>query len=401
MFKAHRQGRNVLGSVTRARKLPSCATSHDAKSSASMDAPAEPATGAIDPENYVAPSESVDFDLQDGADPSLVAGQFGAVAGATAGVVLRGGSGAAVAGFVAGDEERDDDISTATVAGNLQLSDTGAVSSFPRPEKTLILYEFDPCPFSKKVRELIAWLDLDVLFLPCPKQGPTYRPQAYAKAGKILFPYLIDPNTGKEVVEAEAIVRYLTATYGDGSLPWFLQMGPVTVVTSALAAIVRSGKGGLYRRSKQPEEPLVLWGYEASPFTRIVKEILCELEIPHLHKSVARGSPKRQVMIEKYGKFQAPLLEDPNTGVAIFESADIIQYLNDTYALPEDEIVDQNSIDSIDDEASGGLETANTSANSFQGLQCRQAQRSMQIACDYSMQQQQSVNSSNFRQRQV
>ncbi len=39
-------------------------------------------------------------------------------------------------------------------------------------------------------------LDLDVLVLPCPKEGPTYRPQAVAKGGKAQFPYLEDPNTG-------------------------------------------------------------------------------------------------------------------------------------------------------------------------------------------------------------
>ena len=81
-----------------------------------------------------------------------------------------------------------------------------------------------------------------------------------------------------------------------------------------------------------PAQPLVVWGYEPSPFVRLVKEELCELELPHLFKTCARGSPKRQEVFDAYGKFQVPLLEDPNTGVALFESAEIVKYLEETYA---------------------------------------------------------------------
>jgi hypothetical protein len=34
------------------------------------------------------------------------------------------------------------------------------------------------------VREAVAILDLDVLVLPCPKDGPTWRPEAVQKGGK-------------------------------------------------------------------------------------------------------------------------------------------------------------------------------------------------------------------------
>ena len=53
----------------------------------------------------------------------------------------------------------------------------------------------------------------------------------------------------------------------------------------------------------------MLWGYEPSPFTRVDRERIVELEIPHLFKTTCRGSVKRQEMFDKYGKFQAPLLE--------------------------------------------------------------------------------------------
>jgi glutathione S-transferase len=63
-----------------------------------------------------------------------------------------------------------------------------------------------------------------------------------------------------------------------------------------------------------------------------VREKLVELEIPHLMRSVGRGSPKRQELMDRRGIFQAPYIEDPNTGVALFESAAIVKYLEDTYA---------------------------------------------------------------------
>jgi hypothetical protein len=43
-----------------------------------------------------------------------------------------------------------------------------------------------------------------------------------------------------------------------------------------------------------PEKPLIVWGYEASPFVQLVREKLVELETPHIFKNCARGSPKRQ-----------------------------------------------------------------------------------------------------------
>ena len=40
-----------------------------------------------------------------------------------------------------------------------------------RPKIPLTIYEFQGCPFCAKVREAVSILDLDVLFLPCPR-GP-------------------------------------------------------------------------------------------------------------------------------------------------------------------------------------------------------------------------------------
>jgi len=47
---------------------------------------------------------------------------------------------------------------------------------------------------------------------------------------------------------------------------------------------------------------------------------------------VGRGSPSRPAFAERSGKMQVPFLVDPNSNVEMFESADIIAYLEERYA---------------------------------------------------------------------
>ncbi|MHC5059284.1 MAG: glutathione S-transferase N-terminal domain-containing protein, partial [Planctomycetota bacterium] len=67
----------------------------------------------------------------------------------------------------------------------------------PRPERPLELYEFEACPFCRKVREALSILDLNAMIYPCPKKGPRFREEVKRRGGKYLFPYLVDPNTGE------------------------------------------------------------------------------------------------------------------------------------------------------------------------------------------------------------
>jgi glutathione S-transferase len=212
---------------------------------------------------------------------------------------------------------------------------SGNLANFrKRPEKPIILYEFQGCPFCSKVREATTILDLDVLYYPCPKDGPTWRPKAKEMSGKSQFPFMIDPNNNdKQMLESDAIISYLWEEYGDGNVPIQFKLGPLTVLSIGLGLLPRGGKGTSYRKSRIPEKPIEIWGYEASPFVRMAREALVELELPHIYHSVARNSPKRPFLTEKWGNFQVPYIEDPNTGTAMFESNEIIKYLNDTYAV--------------------------------------------------------------------
>lgn len=201
-----------------------------------------------------------------------------------------------------------------------------------RPEARIRLYEFEACPFCRKVREMLTILDLDAMILPCPKGGTRFRGEVMQR-GKLQFPLMIDPNTGAEMYESDAIVRYLAEHYGDGKVPLSLRLGPLTVLSGSAGSLLRFPRGARARASRLPEAPLELYSFEASPFCRLVREALCELELPYVLHNLGRRSGKREAFRALAGKMQVPYLVDPNTGTAMFESAKIVAYLEQTYAV--------------------------------------------------------------------
>lgn len=216
--------------------------------------------------------------------------------------------------------------SLARLGAGMQVAGVGR-----RPERPLVLYDFEACPYCRKVREALSILDLDAEIRPCPLGGTRFRPEVQRRGGKMQFPYLDDPNTRRALYESDDIVRYLVAEYGDGTVPLALALGPLTVVSSGLASLARLGRGASARASRVPTAPLELWSFEASPYCRLVREVLCELEIPYLLHNVAKGSAKREAFVARAGKMQVPWLWDPNTGQGLYESADIVRYLETTY----------------------------------------------------------------------
>ena len=225
------------------------------------------------------------------------------------------------------------DVATSFAASVARLGTGIAIGPLGRrPAAPLELYEFEACPFCRKVREALSILDLDAVVYPCPKDGPRFRPDVVRRGGKALFPYLVDPNTATAMYESDDIVRHLFTTYGDGRVPSGLGLWLVTDLSSGLASAARLGRGTRYRRARAPEMPLELWSFEASPFCRIVREALCALEIPYLLHNVARGSPRREAFAARSGRMMVPWLVDPNTGERLFESAEIVRYLEATYA---------------------------------------------------------------------
>lgn len=45
-----------------------------------------------------------------------------------------------------------------------------------------------------------------------------------------------------------------------------------------------------------------------------------------------RPDGRREEILAEFGRVQLPYLEDPNTGIKLYESADIIDYLERQYA---------------------------------------------------------------------
>jgi len=138
--------------------------------------------------------------------------------------------------------------------------------------------------------------------------------------------------------ESDDIVDYLFDTYGPGrdAVPFILR-GPLATITGAYASVVRGFAGGKpepgARVDNARRKPLEMWGYEASPFVKLVREKLCALMLPHVVIPASRGSANRDAMVKQKGRFQVPFLRDPNTGVELFEAPEICEYLQEVYTL--------------------------------------------------------------------
>jgi glutathione S-transferase len=245
------------------------------------------------------------------------------------------------------------DALNSTLASTLRLwRGTNARAPARRPTRQLRLYEFEACPYCRLVREALTELDLDALIYPSPHGGKRFRPKVAALGGRQQFPFLVDPNTNESMYESADIIDYLYRTYGGRPAPSRL-LRPLDVSSSVLAAIPRLRAGSRARPSKAPKKPLELFSFESSPYSRRVRELLCELELPYLLRSTGKarwqdlGPPviratlfpdlpvagrTRTELLERAGKVQVPYLVDPNTGAAMFESDAIRQYLLDTYA---------------------------------------------------------------------
>lgn len=248
----------------------------------------------------------------------------------------------------------------AAVVGSLASSSFGAwrgtlvLHAAKQPPLPLTLYDFEGCPYCRKVREALTALHLDVEIRPCPKNGTRFRAEAERIGGRRMYPLLVDANTGVTLYESIDIVAYLFKQYGRGKVPGPYKRSPVQPVFDALQLAARGARGVYAKPSRAPAQPLQLWSFESSPYSRLVRERMCELELPYtLHNlgkehwreagpAVRRIAPnpyvpqaggKRHAFWSAHQRVQVPYLEDPNTGAALFDSTRILAYLDITYSL--------------------------------------------------------------------
>lgn len=230
----------------------------------------------------------------------------------------------------------------------------GSMSSRTVTQPPLLpeLYDREGCPRCRLVREAITELNLDVRIIPVPLGGSRFLPALQAASAEGAVPFLVDPNTGMKCGGVDAIVTYLFRHYADKAAPKPLQASKWNLVRSQLATLVRQQQGVKAVASRPVSQDLTLYSFESSPYSRIVREKMCELELPYtlinlgkqqradvgpatfrLHLGPYKPLPntKRSEFFARHGNVQVPYLIDPNTGFDLFESADIAAYLEKTY----------------------------------------------------------------------
>ena len=228
---------------------------------------------------------------------------------------------------------------------------TSASKAINQPAKNIILFDREACSECRFVREALTELNLNVMILPCPENGQSINKLA-EESGSSELPRLFDPNTDENIVGREPIINYLFKEYRGSAAPYQLHNNIVNNMGSKLASIIRLNAGKSYTPAKDPKHPLTLYSFESSPFSRLVREKLCELELPYLLINLGKQqlsdmgpanfrltlkpyqpieNTKRDAFFKKHGNVQVPFLIDPNTGEELFESTDIIEYLNKTY----------------------------------------------------------------------
>ena len=107
----------------------------------------------------------------------------------------------------------------------------------------------------------------------------------------------------------------------------------INTASSLLATLVR-GANGIQSApaAVKPKEMLQLYDIENCPYCRLVREALTELDLDVEIRPCPKGGERFRPELEaRGGKFQFPYLVDPNTGMEMYESLDIVDYLFETY----------------------------------------------------------------------
>ncbi|KAM4068429.1 hypothetical protein ACB094_12G011100 [Castanea mollissima] len=202
------------------------------------------------------------------------------------------------------------------------------------PPMRLQLFEFEACPFCRRVREAMTELDLSVEVYPCPKGSLRHREMVRRSGGKEQFPFLIDPNTGISLYESGDIVNYLFQQYGKGRSP-STGLLESTLFTGWMPTILRAGRGmTLWEKARQdpPPKKLELFSYENNAYARIVREALCELELAYILHNVGEGSTRTKLLLDASQSKEVPYFIDANTGAQFGDYKKILSYLFQTYS---------------------------------------------------------------------
>jgi glutathione S-transferase len=78
-------------------------------------------------------------------------------------------------------------------------------------------------------------------------------------------------------------------------------------------------------------KPLTLWGHDSGPNAWKAAMILEELHVPYTVKMIEFPDMKKEAYESINPNGRVPAIEDPNTGITLWESGAIIEYVVETY----------------------------------------------------------------------
>jgi Glutaredoxin and related proteins len=85
-------------------------------------------------------------------------------------------------------------------------------------------------------------------------------------------------------------------------------------------------------RRNMSESPITLYRLQACPYCERVVRMLNELGLEYQSRYVEPMHSERNVVKRVSGARSVPAIVDPETGVTMSESANIVEYLESTYA---------------------------------------------------------------------
>ena len=108
---------------------------------------------------------------------------------------------------------------------------------------------------------------------------------------------------------------------------------PLNWSLSALSTLTRFWAGWRGKPARQtPAQPIILYEFEGCPFCRVTREAVSALQLSVDVRPCPKGGTYfRPELVRIGGKAQFPYMIDPNTGIKMYESADISRYLYKTY----------------------------------------------------------------------
>jgi len=79
-----------------------------------------------------------------------------------------------------------------------------------------------------------------------------------------------------------------------------------------------------------------LYQKEECPFCQKVRQKLQELQLDYVNRVSVKGAEQREIMVKLGGEHQVPFLVDQSKGVMMYESDDIVEYLEREYGNGSD-----------------------------------------------------------------